>query len=457
MEVTPHPGPNPGQRLGPRPLGLHLAAAQATWRRSTLAWASWSSGSPNWSPPPEPIAALAGELAETPPETFAAALETAIARRGGEFLAAVTAYRRHPYRRALNDPPVLWHDGSSRLLDFGVAGAAARPLLLVPSLVNRGYILDLAEGRSFARWIAARGFRPLLLDWGDPGEAEAGFTLTDYVAGRLESALDAILAEGGGRPLLLGYCMGGLLALALALRRQEALRGLALLATPWDFHAVPGQAALGRGAALTWAPVMELLGVLPVDAVQALFTLLDPLTAVRKFRRFAALDPASAAARDFVALEDWLNDGVALAAPVARECLGGWYARNDTLHGRWRVAGQAVEPALLDLPTLCLVPTADRIVPPASALALAAAIPGAAVQRPAVGHIGMMASGRAETRVWPALADWLAAVPEDALRGPGSRSKVTANAAVRRAGSPRGAGQRAAATPGRKRRRSDPA
>jgi len=454
MEVTP--------RLGPRPLGLHLAAAQATWRRSTLAWASWSSGSPSWSPPPEPIAALAGELAETPPEAFAAALETAIARRSAEFLGAVTAYRRHPYRRALNDPPVLWRDGGSRLLDFGLAGAAARPLLLVPSLVNRGYILDLAEDRSFARWIAARGFRPLLLDWGDPGEAEAGFTLTDYVAGRLEAALDAILAEGGGPPLLLGYCMGGLLALALAQRRQESLSGLALLATPWDFHAVPGQAALGRAAALTWAPVLELLGVLPVDAVQALFALLDPLTAVRKFRRFATLDPESAAARDFVALEDWLNDGVALAAPVARECLGGWYARNDTLQGRWRVAGRAVEPARLDLPTVCVVPTADRIVPPASALALAAAIPGAAVQRPAFGHIGMMASSRAETRVWPPLADWLAAaaaeaVPEGALRGPGRRSKVAGNAAVRRAASPRGAGQRAAATPGRKRRRSDPA
>ena len=31
--------------------------------------------------------------------------------------------------------------------------------------------------------------------------------------------------------------MGGLLALALALRRQAEIGCLALLATPWDFHA----------------------------------------------------------------------------------------------------------------------------------------------------------------------------------------------------------------------------
>mgnify|MGYP000379059989 CR=1 FL=1 len=37
-----------------------------------------------------------------------------------------------------------------------------------------------------------RGVRPMLLDWGWPGEAERGFTLTDYVAGRLERLLAAL-------------------------------------------------------------------------------------------------------------------------------------------------------------------------------------------------------------------------------------------------------------------------
>ena len=119
------------------------------------------------------------------------------------------------------------------------------------------------------------------------------------------------------------------------------------------------------------------------------------------------LDPASAKARAFVALEDWLNDGVPLPAPVARVCITGWYAENLPGRGAWRVAGQAIDPAQIDLPSLVLIPAQDRIVPPASAEALAAALPRAEVCRPPLGHIGMVVGGRAQRSVWNPLAAWL--------------------------------------------------
>jgi hypothetical protein len=34
-------------------------------------------------------------------------------------IGGIAAYRRHPWRRELADPPVLWSEGGSRLLDFG--------------------------------------------------------------------------------------------------------------------------------------------------------------------------------------------------------------------------------------------------------------------------------------------------------------------------------------------------
>ena len=110
----------------------------------------------------------------------------------GAFIRGIAAYRRHPYVRTLPDPPSIWSEGGSRLLDYGGSGPA---VLFVPSLINRAYILDLAEERSMLRHLAANGVRPLLLDWGWPGETERRFTLGDYIAGRLESALAAI----GGR------------------------------------------------------------------------------------------------------------------------------------------------------------------------------------------------------------------------------------------------------------------
>jgi polyhydroxyalkanoate synthase subunit PhaC len=149
------------------------------------------------------------------------------------------------------------------------------------------------------------------------------------------------------------------------------------------------------------------LGELPVDVIQVLFAALDPSLALRKFLGFAALDPASHRARHFVALEDWLNDGVPLAARVARECLGGWYGENSTGRGTWQLSGRAVLPERLTIPSLAVIPDQDRIVPPASAQALAKALPFCETLRPATGHIGMMSGGRAESGVWRPLAAWI--------------------------------------------------
>ena len=55
-------------------------------------------------------------------------------------------------------------------------------MLVVPSLINRAYILVLAPGRSALRWLAAQGLRPILMDWGAPGPAEARFGLETYGA-----------------------------------------------------------------------------------------------------------------------------------------------------------------------------------------------------------------------------------------------------------------------------------
>ncbi len=408
-------------RLGPRPLALHLGTAASIWLSSRSALPLLMSGSLPWRPElVGEAAALRASLDGAAPERIAGALDREVRRRLDLFLRGLERYRHHPYRRTLADPPLVWQAGTSRLLDYGAAGAADRApvLLFVPSLINRGYILDLAEGNSVLRWLAGNGFRPLLLDWGRPGEAERAFTLTDYVTGRLEAALDRALALAGGRIGLVGYCMGGNLALALAARRQADIAALGLLATPWDFHA--DRPELGRAVAAAAGPMLRLaerLGELSTDLIQALFFLLDPYLAPRKFLRFAELEPGSERERAFVALEDWLNDGVPLAAAVARECLAGWYGENTPGRGEWRIAGRRIDPAAIRLPSLVMVPSQDRIVPPPSAEPLARLISGAERLQPALGHIGMMVGGRAESGAWRPLAAWLRRVmPDDAKR-----------------------------------------
>jgi polyhydroxyalkanoate synthase len=399
------PAPGPLLRRGPRPLLLHLTLAMLRSSASLAASPSSSGGWPNWSAAAAEragviAAALAGQEGAFPHAVLLEAM-----RQDREFIHGIAAYRRHPWKRELEDPPVLWHEGGSRMLDYGEVGGRAGPtVLFVPSLVNRAHVLDLAPGRSMMRFLAGQGLRVLLLDWGWPGEAERRFTLTDYIAGRLERAL----AAAGEKLVLAGYCMGGLLTVAAAQRRPDRVAALALLATPWDFHAGdPERAgALARLLPLL-EPAMALGNTLPIDALQLLFALLDPYGIAAKYRAFARLDQSGPRAELFVALEDWLNDGIPLAAPVARECMTGWYGENTPARGEWRVAGLPVDPAALALPTFVAVPARDRIVPPESALPLGALIPGAVLHQPAAGHIGMAAGGTAEAALWRPLLEWV--------------------------------------------------
>jgi polyhydroxyalkanoate synthase len=305
---------------------------------------------------------------------------------------------------------LVWAEAETRLLDFagspasGQASGQGPAVLFVPSLINRAYILDLMPDASMLRWLAGQGVHPYLLDWGWPGETERKFTLTDYVAGRLERAI----AKIPGPIVLAGYCMGGLLALAAALRQPEKIQALALLATPWDFQAAsPAQAKSLSDTLTMLEPMMQFSGTLPIDALQTLFTMIDPFGVGEKYRSFARADKSSPRARRFVAMEDWLADGVPLAAPVARETIGGWYGANNPAHGNWRIAGLAVEPAGFAGPVFCAIPARDRLVPPESARPLAISFKNATIIEPEAGHVGMIAGTHAKDALWQPFANWL--------------------------------------------------
>jgi polyhydroxyalkanoate synthase subunit PhaC len=307
--------------------------------------------------------------------------------------------------------PERWREGTARLLDYGGSGPTA---LFVPSLVNRWTVLDLMAGHSMLRWLAEQGVRPMLLDW---GEAEPSFTLTDHIAGRLVRAMEAATREAGGRIVVAGYCMGGTFTIAAAALRPDLVSGLALLAAPWDFHAgdIERLHKLTASCAML-EPMLRGVATVPVDMLQALFALDDPAAVAEKFRRFGQLLPNSDAARLFVALEDWLNDGVPLSGATARDCLRDWYRDNLPMRGAWRVAGLEIDPGSIRVPAFVAVPKRDHIVPPESARPLARLLPRAALLEPDAGHVGMTAGRSARVVLWEPLRNWLRTIGGEAVR-----------------------------------------
>src|SRR5262249_25379513 len=83
--------------------------------------------------------------------------------------ALVTRLRRGPKALpAVGETPhsVVWAENKWRLLRFGNRPRFATPVLLVPSLINRWYILDLGPGRSLIEWLVAQGHDVYCIDWG---------------------------------------------------------------------------------------------------------------------------------------------------------------------------------------------------------------------------------------------------------------------------------------------------
>ena len=205
--------PGPLMRRGPRPLLLHLTLAMLRSNVSRATSLLWNAG---WPDSPDgsksSMAAILRSLRQSvrnddrdasPDCDFAAAVIAETLRQDAALIEGIAAYRRHGWQRTLSEPPAIWSEGGTRLLDYRLPGMEFHrglPVLFVPSLINRAYVLDLTEGNSMLRWLAGNGVRPMLLDWGWPGEAERRFTLTDYVAGRLERAMTAAAQAAGERP-----------------------------------------------------------------------------------------------------------------------------------------------------------------------------------------------------------------------------------------------------------------
>lgn len=268
--------------------------------------------------------------------------------------------------------------------------------MLIPSLVNSHLILDLSDSLSLARHLAAAGFDPWLVDWGMPTAEDAALDLAGHIKHRLLPLVQSI-----GRPVsLVGYCLGGTIALGAA-ALMNAL-SVATIAAPWRFDLYP--AAERERIAALWRqskPLCQRLGYVPMEVLQSGFWSLDPQRTIRKYAAFADMEPDSDAERAFLAVEDWANEGAPLTYAAGCDLFERLYAGNDTGAGNWTVGGVEVDPAALPCPTLAIQSSTDRIVP-------AEAAPPLRQRRDSpLGHVGMIVSRKAPEQIWQPLSEWL--------------------------------------------------
>jgi polyhydroxyalkanoate synthase len=279
-------------------------------------------------------------------------------------------------------------------------------VVLIPSIINRARIFDLAPEQSLAAHLLAAGLDVFLVDWGEPTPADAHLGLGDYALRYVRRAVrGALTAAGAEQVHLMGYCLGGTFSLIAATRLPE-VASVCALTTPVDL-ADPGPLGVLTDRRLVDVEALAAWPVVSAGLLWSAFQALDPVGIGRKWRGFLRLLRQPKRRRRFLAQEGWLGDPVPMTGRAVREVVD-LYQRNALATGALRLEGAPVRLADGRAPVLNLIAERDTVVPAAASRALDG-LWGGPVDTHTFpgGHIGVCVGSRAPGAMWAVTTEWL--------------------------------------------------
>ena len=113
---------------------------------------------------------------------------------------------------ALTPGAVVYRNELMELIQYAPATAQVHsiPVVIFPPWINKFYILDLNEKKSFVRHLVSQGFTVFVVSWRNPTAAQSDTTFDDYLMQGMREAVDAARAICGTSHVhAVGYCIGG--------------------------------------------------------------------------------------------------------------------------------------------------------------------------------------------------------------------------------------------------------
>ncbi len=113
---------------------------------------------------------------------------------------------------ALTPGAVVYRNDLMELIQYAPATEQVHtvPVVIFPPWINKFYILDLNEKKSFVRHLVAQGFTVFVVSWRNPTVAQSEMTFDDYLMKGMREAVDAARAICDTSHVhAVGYCIGG--------------------------------------------------------------------------------------------------------------------------------------------------------------------------------------------------------------------------------------------------------
>lgn len=284
------------------------------------------------------------------------------------------------------------------------------PVLVVPSLINRYYILDLLPERSLIKYLVGKGLNIYLLDWGRPTPADVSLTLDDHLTHYLYQAVEAVQADSRVSTIsLLGYCMGGMFTAVYTSLYQEQIRNLVNLAGPISYHDDGIFSLLTRSAWFDPDKLVQTYGNIPADLLCWTFQMLRPTSHLaRALSLYENMDNDDYV-RSYAAMQTWIFDQVDFPGEAFRQYIKALYQENRLVKGDFTIDGQPVDLGNICCPLLNISSEHDETAPNESVKILNDLVSSQENEQLVLKgpHVGMVAGSKAPKYLWPQLADWL--------------------------------------------------
>lgn len=311
---------------------------------------------------------------------------------------------------------VIWRKNKAELYHYlpSVERRYSVPILLIYSLINRAYVLDLMPGNSLVEFLVCQGFDVYLLDWGTPGDEDSALTFDNYVLDYLPRVVKQVLRTSQAQEYtLLGYCLGGTLtAMYAALIPAKPLRNLVFLTTPIDFS--PEET--GLYGMWTSAKVMDpdrladAFGNIPGELIDMGNRMVKPVTNfIGTYVTMWDRIMQEKSMETWLAMNKWVNDGIPFPGAAFRQLIRDLYQQNKLVKGELTLRGQRVDLSRITCPLLNIAGKKDHIctLPQAEALMSLVSSEDRELLVLDAGHVGLLTGSDAKRGLWPRLHGWL--------------------------------------------------
>ncbi len=318
-----------------------------------------------------------------------------------------------PLRDNLNrtDSETIPMNGRYHLLHYRSSKPNTKktPILIVYSLINRHYILDLLPETSVVKHFVDNGFDVYATDWETPSTFDKDMTLDRYIHEYVENSVNKIREMTGSENVsLFGYCWGGIFATIYSAMHPDTVKNLILHATPIDLEK-PDTVIEKWTRKANPDKMIETLGNVPGQFLNYVFTMRNPLEVIFKYPNYFKRLRSADEARQFFAIETWLYDSRPITGKVYEEIIKKIYQKNELIQGKMQVGGKMVKMSNLKMPVLNIVGLYDDLVPPDSSRYIMCEVPStdkSLIEYP-TGHVGLCISKKAHEELWPKVVDWV--------------------------------------------------